>query len=96
MSERDRQYQNRILGVEPEHGLERLCEGTFERFVTVGGKKRRILVYVPAGARPSCAGVFVLGENGQTADDLLEGSLWKDLADHDRTREKFIVFYLEP
>lgn len=96
MSERERKYQNRILGVDPEHGLELLCEGTFERFVTVGGKKRRILVYVPAGARPSCAGVFVLGENGQTADDLLEGSLWKDLADHDRTREKFIVFYLEP
>ena len=62
-------YQNYQYEVDP--GKTRsspLYQGTFEEKVTVGGKeRRRYLVYIPKGARPSTAGVFILPENGKTA-----------------------------
>ena len=65
-----KQYPNRMHDVDPAKGITLLCSGVFEREVYVGPRKRRMLIYVPEGTRPSCPGVFVLGENGQSADDL--------------------------
>ncbi|MDO4269467.1 MAG: PHB depolymerase family esterase [Eubacteriales bacterium] len=89
-------YHNIHRAVDPDAPLQPLYVGTFEHTVTVGGRQRRFLVYIPEGARPSTAGVFVLPENGKTADDLWRESGWRTLADTDETREKLIVFFLEP
>ena len=70
--------------------------GTFELPVEYAGKKRRMLAYVPHDIRESTAGILVLGENGQTADDLLEHSGWCEIADTEECKERLIVFFLEP
>lgn len=70
--------------------------GTFEFIIKVGEKKRRMLAYVPSNIRESTAGVIVLGENGKTADALLQESGWCDIANQEECKEKFIVFFLEP
>ena len=70
-------YQNYQYEVDPKDPLKPLYQGTFEEKVTVGGKERRYLVYIPKGARPSTAGVFILPENGKTADDLWRDSWWR-------------------
>lgn len=89
-------YQNNHYEIDPKDPLKPLYQGTFEQTVTVGGKQRRYLVYIPEGARPSTAGVFVLPENGKTADDLWRDSWWRMIADTEETKEKLIVFFLEP
>lgn len=73
----------------PEYGL-------LEQTVNVGDKTRRFFVYIPKDVRPSTSGVFVLGGNGTTAEQLMESSGWKEMADGDSSREKLIVFFLEP
>lgn len=73
-----------------------LYQGLFAETVCVNNKYRRYLVYVPEGVRSSTAGIFVLGENGQTADDIWKHSYWHMMADTEETKEKFIVFFLEP
>lgn len=57
-------------------------------------KTRRYLVYIPEGARPSTAGVFILPENGKTAEDLWLDSWWRMIADTEETKEKRILFFL--
>lgn len=89
-------YQNYQYEVDPKDPLKPLYQGTFEEKVTVGGKERRYLVYIPKGARPSTAGVFILPENGKTANDLWRNSWWRMIADTEETKEKLIVFFLEP
>lgn len=89
-------YQNIHREVDPKDPLRPLYQGTFEESVTVGGKPRRYLLYIPEGARPSTAGVFVLPENGKTADDLWRDSGWRELADTEEAKEKLILFFLEP
>ena len=89
-------YQNYQYEVDPKDPLKPLYQGTFEEKVTVGGKERRYLVYIPKGARPSTAGMFILPENGKTADDLWRDSWWRMIADTEETKEKLIVFFLEP
>ncbi|RKJ82882.1 hypothetical protein D7X33_01380 [Butyricicoccus sp. 1XD8-22] len=89
-------YQNTHREVDPKDPLRPLYQGTFEETVTVGGKTRRYLLYIPEGARPSTAGVFVLPENGKTADDLWRDSGWREIADTEETKEKLILFFLEP
>ncbi len=89
-------YQNNHYEIDPKDPLKPLYQGTFEQTVTVGGKQRRYLVYIPEGARPSTAGVFVLPENGKTADDLWRESGWRMIADTEETKEKLILFFLEP
>lgn len=89
-------YQNIHREVDPHDPLRPLYLGTYEETITVAGKQRRFLVYIPEGARPSTAGVFVLAENGKTADDIWKESRWRMLADMEETKEKFIVFFLEP
>ena len=70
--------------------------GVFERTVKVGERERRFLIYLPENVRCSAAGVFVLPENGKTADDVLQESLWKQIADTEIALEKMIVVVLEP
>ncbi len=89
-------YQNIHREVDPKDPFRPLYQGTFEGFVDVGGKRRRYLYYIPEGARPSTAGVFVLPEDGKTADDLWRDSGWRTIADTEETKEKLIVFFLEP
>lgn len=40
-------YQNYQYEVDPKDPLKPLFQGTFEKKVTVGGKERRYLVYIP-------------------------------------------------
>lgn len=89
-------YQNYHCEVDPKDPFKPLYQGTFEETVEVGGKTRRYLLYIPEGARPSTAGVFVLPENGKTADDLWRESGWRMIADTEETKEKLILFFLEP
>lgn len=89
-------YQNSKRPVDPAQPYRPVFVGTFEKWVNVGGKKRRYLAYVPEGVRESTAGVLVLGGNNRTADDLLRDSAWRGLADTEECREKLIVLYLEP
>ncbi len=89
-------YQNYHCEVDPKDPFKPLYQGTFEETVEVGGKTRRYLLYIPEGARPSTAGVFVLSENGKTADDLWRESGWRMIADTEETKEKLILFFLEP
>lgn len=71
-------------------------QGLFADTVVIGGSLRRYLAYVPEGTRSSTAGIFVLGENGQTVEDLWLQSGWKAIADMEELKEKCIVFFLEP
>ena len=85
-------YQNYQYEVDPKKDpFKPLYQGTFEETVEVGGKTRRYLVYIRRGA-PSTAGVFVLPENGKTADDLWRESGWRMIADTEETKEKLILF----
>ena len=81
-------YQNYQYEVDPKDPLKPLYQGTFQEKVTVSGKERRYLVYIPKGVRPSTAGVFILPENGNTADDLWRDSWWRMIADTEETKEK--------
>ena len=82
--------------IDPEQPYLPLHYGIIEQFVTIGGHKRRFLMYIPDGVRESCPGVLVLGGNGRTADDLLRESGWCALADAQPEREKFVTVFLEP
>lgn len=90
-------YTHKILDkCDPKNPYAPKFSGTFELPVEYAGKKRRMLVYVPHDIRESTAGILVLGENGQTADDLLEHSGWCEIADTEECKERLIVFFLEP
>ncbi|MFP3152875.1 hypothetical protein LQZ18_00285 [Lachnospiraceae bacterium ZAX-1] len=70
--------------------------GILEQTVTVGDIERKFITYIPDGARSATSVVLVLGENGRNAEELFEKSGWKQLADTDNSREKLILFFLEP
>ncbi len=90
-------YESRELPmIDPKNPYLPAFQGTFELEVNVNGKKRRMLAYAPSEYRDSTAGVLVLGENGKTADDLLEESSWRSIAEWEPCKEKLIVFFLEP
>lgn len=90
-------YTHKILDkCDPKNPYAPKFSGTFELPVEYAGKKRRMLAYVPHDIRESTAGILVLGENGQTADDLLEHSGWCEIADTEECKERLIVFFLEP
>lgn len=90
------EQQTKRHGIDPKQPYLPQYYGIFEQTVTVGGRERRFLLYIPDGVRESCEGVLVLGENGKTADDLLRESGWRALADARPARQKFIVAFLEP
>lgn len=90
-------YTHKILDkCDPKNPYAPKFSGMFELPVEYAGKKRRMLAYVPHDIRESTAGILVLGENGQTADDLLEHSGWCEIADTEECKERLIVFFLEP
>lgn len=90
-------YTHKILDIcDPKNPYAPKFSGTSELPVEYAGKKRRMLAYVPHDIRESTAGILVLGENGQTADDLLEHSGWCEIADTEECKERLIVFFLEP
>ena len=90
-------YTHKILDIcDPKNPYAPKFSGTFELPVEYAGKKRRMLAYVPHDIRESTAGILVLGENGQTTDDLLEHSGWCEIADTEECKERLIVFFLEP
>ena len=90
-------YTHKILDIcDPKNPYAPKFSGTFELPVEYAGKKRRMLAYVPYDIRESTAGILVLGENGQTADNLLEHSGWCEIADTEECKERLIVFFLEP
>lgn len=90
-------YTHKILDkCDPKNPYAPKFSGTFELPVEYAGKKRRMLAYVPHDIRESTAGILVLGENGQMADDLLEHSSWCEIADTEECKERLIVFFLEP
>ena len=70
--------------------------GVFEQKVTVEGKDRRFLTYIPDGTKPAASVVMVLGPNHCSAEDLLESSGWRELAGSGQNSACFIVFFLEP
>ena len=82
--------------IDPMNALRPSVVGLLEKTVEIGGVERRFLVYLPEDVRASTSGVFVLGDNGVTAQQMFEESNWRELADTDEYKEKFIVFYLEP
>ena len=90
-------YTHKILDIcDPKNPYAPKFSGTFELPVEYAGKKRRMLAYVPHDIRESTAGILVLGENSQTADNLLEHSGWCEIADTEECKERLIVFFLEP
>ena len=60
-----------------------------------GGGTRRMITYIPEGTQPSTAGVFLLPPSGVSAEEFLEKSNWKDIADGEETKEKLVLFLLE-
>ena len=91
-----RQAEFNTRSIDPRNPYAPLKYGIMEQTVTVGNRMRRFLTYVPDGARPSTAGVYVLGANGMRAEDLLEHSGWREAAETVGGREKIILFFLEP
>lgn len=91
-----RQMQICTRRIDPQDPYAPLEYGLMEQTVEVGHKTRRFLTYIPDGTRSSTAGVYVLGANGMTAEDLLKYSGWRETAETAGGREKMIVFFLEP
>ena len=60
-----------------------------------GGGTRRMIIYIPEGTQPSTAGAFLLPPSGVSAEEFLEKSNWKDIADGEETKEKLVLFLLE-
>lgn len=70
--------------------------GTYLREVTLAnGHSRRMGVYIPDDIRPSTAGIFLLPPSGVSIEQFLEKSSWKELADTEETKERFVIFVLE-
>ena len=82
--------------IDPGNPYATLEWGVLEQHVTVGGKNRRFLTYIPDGARAGASGVFILGPDNRTAEDLLQNSGWRELADGERSGGGLILFFLEP
>lgn len=82
-------------GVDPARPDAPMFYGAFEEFVEVGGRKRRYITYIPENAAASTAGLMLLPEDGRTAEQVLEESVWQCLADGELCKEKLILCILE-
>lgn len=82
--------------VDPKNPYATLEWGVFEQRVTVGGKDRRFLTYIPDGTKPAASMVMVFGPDHCSADQLFADSGWRELADQDRSGAGLIVFFMEP
>ena len=70
--------------------------GVFEDEIDVNGVLRRVSMYVPEGARASNAGIMILPNDGITAKEMLENSVWREIADTEEEKEKITLMFLEP
>lgn len=82
--------------IDPRHPFRPSCIGPFRQQVTVNGNKRSCICYIPEHVRSSAAGIFVLPKNGVTAEEMLSGSNWADLAETDKSAERMVIYFLEP
>ncbi len=80
--------------VNPDDPYVALESGTMLQTVSVGNKTRKFLTYIPETARSACAGLMILGKNGETAESLYKKSAWTKLAAE--ASPNFILFFLEP
>lgn len=78
--------------INPKNPYATLEWGAFEQMVTVEGRDRRFLTYIPDGTRPAASMVMVFGPDHCSAEKLFESSGWRELADDC----KIIIFFLEP
>lgn len=90
------EMNHQVHAFDPQNPYAPTYTGTFIRTVAVGGKTRRFLLYLPEGLRSSAPGVFVLAENGKSAEDVLQECLWKTVADTSCNLEKMVLVILEP
>jgi len=69
--------------------------GLFREVVTVAGKERSYLVYIPKHVRSATSGIMVFCANGKSAQETFEQSAWRTLADCDDSKEQFVLIFLE-
>lgn len=89
-------YYHQERAIDPLHPYLPLFQGAYEETVTIGGRKRRYLAYIPEKTRESTAGIMILPENGKTIEQVFEESLWRVIADTEENRDKLILIILEP
>ena len=70
--------------------------GVFEDEIEVSGVMRRVIMYIPEGARASNAGIMILPDDGISAAEMLEKSNWREIADTEEEKEKITLMFLEP
>ncbi len=69
--------------------------GTYISEYLVGGKKRRMVTYIPEGTKASTAGVYLFLPDHVKAEEFMETSRWMEIADTEEHREKLVLFVLE-
>ncbi len=62
--------------------------GVFEDEIEVSGVMRRVIMYIPEGARASNAGIMILPDDGISAAEMLEKSNWREIADTEEEKRK--------
>ena len=70
--------------------------GVFEDEIEVSGVMRRVIMYIPEGARASNAGIMILPDDGISAAEMLEKSNWREIADTEEEKKKITLMFLEP
>lgn len=89
-------YLMPIREINPLRPYDTLVWGCLTQRVAYAGTTHSVLVYIPDGVRPSTSGVIILGPNGLSAQEILEKSEWKSLADKEPPDKKMILFIPEP
>lgn len=82
--------------IDPLHPYLPSHVGIFEDELNVNGVCRRVVMYVPEGARASNAGIMILPDNGVSAMEMLQKSSWCEIADTEEEKEKLTLMFLEP
>ena len=83
-------YSHRT-NIDPMDPMRPTWSGTISRDVEVGSVRRRVTYYIPETAMASTAGVVLLPPGGVSAEEFLEKSSWRQLADTEECKEKFIL-----
>lgn len=88
-------FEHQERTIDPAHPYAPLFQGAYTETVTVDGRQRRYLLYIPPDARESCAGLMILPPSGVTVEQAFEESLWKSIADTEESLEKLVLIFLE-
>lgn len=81
--------------VDPENPFAPVCVGFYENRIVVGGRERRVMIYIPEDIRPSTAGIVLVPPSGMSIDEFLEISNWIEIADTEETKEKLVLMIVE-